>query len=125
MRALAGRPTPEGARLAAVVLDIRPPGRVYGLHERVRAALGRAPPAEADHQLQAAGREQFDQGEQAGRADGAVELPGSWLRVWAWSPILPAQLLVGFGPLSRARPGRPTHGPPLARGRAITPRSGW
>lgn len=114
VRALAASPVPEGARLAARVLETCPPGRAAGLHPRVRAALGRAPSAAAVDQQLAAGRAQFVQGEQdtrAGGAGGAVEPLASWLRVWAWSPVLPAPMLAGFGPLlaalRRARPGGP------------------
>jgi hypothetical protein len=46
VRLLAGRPTPEGARPAALVLDACPPERSAGLHLRARAALGPAPAAE-------------------------------------------------------------------------------
>ena len=62
VRLLAGRPTPEGARLAALVLDTCPPGRAAGLRQRapggarpgaVRrsgrpAAAGRTRPGGAD-----------------------------------------------------------------------------
>ncbi|MEV5383010.1 hypothetical protein [Streptomyces sp. NPDC052721] len=122
VRLLAGRPTPEGARLAALVLDTCPPGRAAGLHQRVREALGQAPSAAAVDQRLAAAPEQFDQGEQSGRAGEAVEPPASWLRVWAWSPVLPAPLLAGFDPLLAAlRRARPD-GPPDPRS-AARPRS--
>jgi hypothetical protein len=122
VRLLAGRPTPEGARLAALVLDTCPPGRAAGLHQRIREALGPAPSAATVDQQLAAPPEQFDQDEQPGRAGEAMEPPASWLRVWAWSPVLPAPLLAGFGPLlavlRRARPD----GPPDPRS-AARPRS--
>ncbi|MFI1838283.1 hypothetical protein [Streptomyces olivaceoviridis] len=42
----------------------------------------------------------------------------SWLRVWAWSPVLPAPLLAGFAPLLAAlRRARPD-GPPDPRSAA-------
>ncbi|MER8120662.1 hypothetical protein [Streptomyces sp. NPDC094031] len=119
VRALERRPVPEGARLAARVLETCPPGRAAALHQRVGAALGRVPSAAAvDQQLPAPAPEQFGRGEQAGRAGGAVELPASWRRVWAWSPVLPAPLLTGFGPLLAAlRRARPD-GPPDPRAAA-------
>nr|WP_258404872.1 hypothetical protein [Streptomyces sp. F12] len=119
VRLLAGRPVPEGARLAAWVLEACPPDRAAGLHQRVRVALGQAPSAAAVDRLLPAVPAQA---EKAGRADGAVEPLASWLRVWAWSPVLPAPLLAGFGPLlaalCRARPD----GPPDPRS-AARPRS--
>lgn len=45
VRLLPGRPTPEGARLAALVLETCPPGRAAGLHQRARAVLGPPPPS--------------------------------------------------------------------------------
>ncbi|WP_063835832.1 hypothetical protein [Streptomyces mutabilis] len=88
------RPTPEGARLAALVLDACPPERATGLHQRAHAALGPAPAAaEIDRVLLAAGVDE------AGRRD---EPLASWLRIWAWSPVLPVPLLAGFAPLLAA-----------------------
>ncbi|MEV7157266.1 hypothetical protein AB0N77_22005 [Streptomyces misionensis] len=120
VRALGRRPTPEGARLAALVLETCPPGRAAGLDQRVRAALGGAPSAAVvEQQLLPAGP---DRAERAGRAGEAVEPLASWLRVWAWSPVLPAPLLAGFGPLLAAlRRARP-QGPPDPRA-AARPRS--
>ncbi|MCF4137147.1 hypothetical protein L1856_10620 [Streptomyces sp. Tue 6430] len=84
MRLLAGRPTPEGARPAVLVLDACPPERATSLHHRAHAALGPAPSAEEINQvLPAAGMYE------AGRRD---EPLASWLRIWAWSPLLPAPL---------------------------------
>ncbi|MFJ4932128.1 hypothetical protein [Streptomyces sp. NPDC088736] len=123
VRALAGRPTPEGARLTTLVLDTCPPSRIASLHQRVRDALGQAPSAAAvDQQLLPAASEQFDQSEPTGRAGGAVEVPASWLRVWAWSPVLPAPLLAGFGPLLAALRRARRGGPPDPRV-AARPRS--
>ncbi|MFG2359707.1 hypothetical protein [Streptomyces sp. NPDC048521] len=122
VRLLAGRPTPEGARLAALVLEACPPERAAGLHQRALAALGPAPAAEElDRVLPAAGVDEV------GRRD---EPLASWLRIWAWSPVLPACLLADFAPLlaglRRLEPaGPPARGPPSARGRAITPPSLW
>lgn len=44
-RLLTGRPTPEGARLADLVLTTCPPERAEDLQRRARAALGPAPAA--------------------------------------------------------------------------------
>ncbi|WP_282108082.1 hypothetical protein [Streptomyces sp. RK31] len=85
LRLLAGPPTPEGARLVDLVLTNCPPERAADLHRRARQAL--SAPASAE-------------GEQV--------LPAGAERAGAWSPILPAPLLAGFGPLPaalhRARP---------------------
>ncbi|WP_206305151.1 hypothetical protein [Streptomyces sp. B29(2018)] len=47
----------------------------------------------------------------AARVDGTAEPLASWLRVWDWSPVLPAPLLDVFGPLlaalGRLRPAGP------------------
>ncbi|WP_329020286.1 hypothetical protein [Streptomyces sp. NBC_01601] len=93
VRLLAGRPPAEGARLAALVLDTCPPARAGALEQRARAALGPAPSAAEVDQVLPAG---------AGQADGRLEPLASWLRVWDWSPLLPAPLLVGFDPLLAA-----------------------
>ncbi|MEV7157270.1 hypothetical protein AB0N77_22025 [Streptomyces misionensis] len=91
VRLLAARPTPEGARLAALVPDSCPPARSGGLHRRARVALGPAPSADAiDHVLA------------TGRADGTTEPLASWLRAWDWSPVLPPELLAGVAPLMAA-----------------------
>lgn len=92
-RLLAGCPTPEGARLAALVLGTCPPERAAGLQQRARAALGPAPSAAEVDQVLPAGADQ---------ADGLAEPLASWLRVWDWSPVLPAPLLDGFAPLLAA-----------------------
>lgn len=118
LRLLTARPTPEGARLTALVLGTCPPSRAAGLHQRVRAALGQAPTAAAVDLLLPAPPAQG----QAGRAGKAVEPPASWLRVWAWSPVLPAPLLAGFGPLlaalRRIEPGGPPDPRTTARPRS-------
>ncbi|MFJ9721009.1 hypothetical protein ACIRPQ_34615 [Streptomyces sp. NPDC101213] len=104
VRLLAGRPTPEGARLAALVPDACPPERAAGLHHRAQVALGPAPAAEEiDQVLPAAGMDE------AGCRD---ELLASWLRVWAWSPVLPVPLLAGFAPLLAALRQWGPAGPP-------------
>ncbi len=112
VRLLAGRPTPEGARLAALVLDTCPPGRAADLNQQARAALGPAPAAEElDQALPGAG---------AGvdEADGRTEPLASWLRVWRWSPVLPAPLLTGFAPLLAALRRLQPAGPPDPRAAA-------
>ncbi|MFF8786710.1 hypothetical protein [Streptomyces sp. NPDC015125] len=105
VRLLANRPTPEGARLAALVLDACPPERAVGLHQRARAALGPAPAAE-----------EIDQAlPDADGADGRDEPLASWLRVWHWSPVLPAPLRAGFAPLLAALRQLQPAGPPDPR----------
>jgi hypothetical protein len=108
VRLLAGRPTPEGARLAALVLDTCPPERTADLNLRARAALGPAPSAdEIDRVLPAA--------PDAAQASGRTEPPASWLRVWNWSPVLPAPLLTDFAPLLTALRRLKPAGPPDPR----------
>ncbi|MGW0564447.1 hypothetical protein ACWDZ4_28550 [Streptomyces sp. NPDC003016] len=105
-RLLTGRPTPEGARLADLVLTTCPPERAESLQRRARAALGAAPAATEVEQVLPSGTT---------RVDGTVDPLASWLRVWDWSPVLTAPLLEGFGPLLAAvRRLRPT-GPPDPR----------
>ncbi|MDP5315569.1 hypothetical protein [Streptomyces poriferorum] len=105
-RLLADRPTPEGARLADLVLTTCPPERAEDLHRRARATLGPAPAATEVEQVLPASAE---------RVDGILEPLASWLRVWDWSPVLTTPLLEGFGPLLAAvRRLRPT-GPPDPR----------
>lgn len=107
VRLLAGRPTPEGARLAALVLDTCPPERA-GLDQRARAALGPAPAAdEIDQTLTA----DADPDQSSGR----IEPLASWLRVWNWSPVLPAPLLTDFAPLLAALHRLKPTGPPDPR----------
>ncbi|MHC3534181.1 hypothetical protein ACLQ2M_40250 [Streptomyces sp. DT7] len=84
LRLLAGHPTPEGARLVDLVLTTCPPERTADLHRRARQALSAPAAADVEH-VRPAGAE----------------------RAGAWSPILPAPLLAGFGPLHRARPDGP------------------
>lgn len=118
-RPAAGGPPDAGRRPAgrsgAGHLPARPGRRTA---QRARAALGPAPAVEGiDRVLPGAGL-----GEQCGRAGEAVEPPASWLRAWAWSPVLPVPLLAGFAPLLAAlRRARP-EGPPDPRS-AVRPRS--
>lgn len=84
----------QGTRLVALVLGTCPLSRAAGLRQGARAELGEASSAAADDRLLPAGP---DQDEQVGRADGAVKPPASWLRVWAWPPVLPAPLRSAAG----------------------------
>ncbi|MFE0857287.1 hypothetical protein [Streptomyces mutabilis] len=89
-RLVAAGTAPEPARLAALVFGACPPERAGELETRVRTALG-APPALAElEQVLPAGAE---------RVDGTREPLASWLRVWDWSPLLPARVLAGWEPL--------------------------
>ncbi|MEU6071061.1 hypothetical protein ABZ864_43120 [Streptomyces sp. NPDC047082] len=92
-RLLAAHPTPEGARLAAAALQDCPPERVAALEQRARSALGPAPSA---HEVEQVLPDDADQ------VDSRTEPLASWLRVWAWSPVLPAVLLDDFAPLLAA-----------------------
>lgn len=105
-RLLAVRPTPEGARLAAAVLRDCPPKRAAGLEQRVRSALGPAPDA---HEVEKTLLEDADQ------VDSPTQPLASWLRVWAWSPVLPAVLLAEFAPLLAALRRLTPDGPPDPR----------
>jgi hypothetical protein len=93
VRLLGASPTPEGARLAAAVLRDCPPERADGLGQRARSALGAAPAA---HEVEQVLPDDADQ------ADSRTEPLASWLRVWAWSPVLPTRLLADFAPLLAA-----------------------
>ncbi|MFE7485166.1 hypothetical protein [Streptomyces sp. NPDC057552] len=106
VRLLAGRPAPEGARLADLVLNGCPAERAEGLQQRARQALGPAPAAAEVEQVLPAGAE---------RVDGTAEPLASWLRVWDWSPVLPEELLDGFGPLLAALRWLRPAGPPDPR----------
>ncbi|SCD32051.1 hypothetical protein GA0115243_100885 [Streptomyces sp. ScaeMP-e83] len=106
VRLLTGRPTPEGARLAHLVLTTCPPERVEGLQRQARAALCPSPAAAELEQALPAGTTHID---------GTVEPLASWLRVWDWSPVLTAPLLEGFGPLLAAVRHLHPAGPPDPR----------
>lgn len=89
-RLVAVRPAPEPARLVDLVFSTCPPGRAGELERRVRTALG-APAAPAElEQVLPAGVDQVD---------GIKEPLASWLRVWDWSPLLPASVLAGWEPV--------------------------
>ncbi|MBQ0891115.1 hypothetical protein KBZ94_40445 [Streptomyces sp. RM72] len=101
-RLVAAGAAPEPARLAAVVFGACPPERAGELETRVGTALG-APPAAAElEKVLPAG---------ADRVDGTREPLASWLRVWDWSPLLPARVLAGWEPvlerLRRLKPAGP------------------
>ncbi|MFC8704902.1 hypothetical protein ACFUIV_22325 [Streptomyces anulatus] len=98
-RLVAVRPAPEPARLVDLVFSTCPPGRAGELETRVRTALGAPPPAAAVEEALPAG---------ADGVDGLAEPLASWLRVWDWSPLLPARVLAGWEPvLERVRPLKP------------------
>ncbi|WP_405429650.1 hypothetical protein [Streptomyces anulatus] len=114
VRLLANPPTPEGARLAALVLDTCPPSRTASLTHRARAALGPPPPPAALDQMLPltpdppflgsaqtgpVGPSAADQDGLAHLGEGAMEPLVSWWRVWAWSPVLPVPVLDRFTPL--------------------------
>lgn len=87
---LAGEPAPEAARLVDLVLAGCPPERAARLEADVRTALGTAPPAARVAEVVPDG---------AGQVDGLAEPLASWLRVWDWSPVLPARLLADWEPV--------------------------
>ncbi|MGC5400718.1 hypothetical protein ACPXCP_33855 [Streptomyces sp. DT20] len=105
-RLVAARPAPEPARLVDLVLSTCPPGRAGELETRVRTALGDPPPAAAVEEVLPAG---------AGRVDGLAEPLASWLRVWDWSPVLPAVVLAGWEPVLAAVRRLKPAGPPDPR----------
>ncbi|MFE6157249.1 hypothetical protein, partial [Streptomyces sp. NPDC057889] len=115
---LAGEPAPEPARLVELVLGSCPPERAAQLEANVRTALGTAPPAAQVAEVLPDGAEQ---------ASGLAEPLASWLRVWDWSPVLPARLLAGWEPvldavrrLQPAGPSDPRTAPVLEPHRATT-----
>ncbi|MDX2854431.1 hypothetical protein PV342_39695 [Streptomyces sp. PA03-3a] len=93
---LADGPSPEGARLAALVFRDCPPALAEDLRQQARAELGTPPSAREVDQVLAADTAPAD------GVDGTAEPLASWLRVWDWSPVLPAAVLVGFEPLLAA-----------------------
>jgi hypothetical protein len=86
-RLMAARPAPEPARLVGLVFDGCPPERAGELETQVRTALGTPPPAALLEKVLPAGADQVD---------GTQEPLASWLRVWDWSPVLPAAVLAGW-----------------------------
>lgn len=102
-RLLADRPNPEPAHLVERVWRSCTPRATAELQVAARAALGR-PPTSQD--LESTGRwptENMDASDD------------SWLRVWEWSPALPAPLLADFHPLLAALIRLAPQGPPDPR----------
>ncbi|MFF9786368.1 hypothetical protein [Streptomyces nigrescens] len=101
-RLLADRPDPEPARLVETLWRTCPPDATDQLETAARTALGAPPDPREVERVLAAGAE---------RLDGTAEPLGAWLRVWDWSPVLPARALAGFAPLlaalRRIRPAGP------------------
>ncbi|MET8964239.1 hypothetical protein ABZX69_33030 [Streptomyces sp. NPDC004074] len=93
---LAHRPTPEGARLVDYLLSNCPPEAATHLHAQLADACGPVPgPKElADYDPSSSGLP-----------------PRAWVRVWDWSPVLPAPVLTSWEPvlslLRRAKPSGP------------------
>ncbi|MGW1290196.1 hypothetical protein ACWD4N_42990, partial [Streptomyces sp. NPDC002586] len=80
------------ARLVEAVWRACPPD-VAGLEAAARTVLGLPPDTREVARIVPAGAE---------RVDGTVEPLASWLRVWDWSPVLPAAVLAGWEPLLAA-----------------------
>lgn len=101
-RLVAAGAAPEPVRLAGLVLGACPPERAGEVATRVRTALGAPPPAaELENVLPAgacAGQVERWSGARLAAAPGSEPL-ASWLRVWDWSPLLPARVLAGWEPL--------------------------
>ncbi|MGW2447950.1 hypothetical protein [Streptomyces sp. NPDC001675] len=93
---LADRPTPEGARLVDYLHHDCPPEAVAHLHAQLADACGPVPGPEelADYDPSSSGPP-----------------PRAWVRVWDWSPVLPAPVLIPWEPvltlLRRAKPNGP------------------
>ncbi|GGW74487.1 hypothetical protein [Streptomyces xantholiticus] len=83
-----------------------PPERAAQLEADVRTALGTPPPLALLEEVLPADAEQSD-----GRAEPLV----GWLRVWDWSPVLPARLLAGWEPVLDAVRRLKPAGPPDPR----------
>ncbi|MFE1189907.1 hypothetical protein [[Kitasatospora] papulosa] len=99
---LATSPDPEPARLVAAVWTACPPQETTALEEAARAALG-APPTQ--HEIDTVLPDTPEP------LDGTAEPLASWLRVWAWSPVLPEGLCASFEPLFAALSRRQADGP--------------
>ncbi|MEU2778623.1 hypothetical protein ABZ646_38570 [Streptomyces sp. NPDC007162] len=93
---LAHRPTPEGARLVDYLYHHCPPEAAVHLHAQLADTCGSVPgPKElADYDPSSSGLP-----------------PRAWVRVWDWSPVLPAPVLTPWEPvlslLRRAKPSGP------------------
>ncbi|MFE6274090.1 hypothetical protein ACFVQ9_35475 [Streptomyces goshikiensis] len=106
-RLLAGTPYPELARLVAAVWRSCPPRATAALEAAAAPLLGR-PPTAGDVAAALPGG--------APPADStALEPLASWQRVRDWSPVLPARLLAGFGPLLDGLRRLAPDGPPDPR----------
>ncbi|MFR9793768.1 hypothetical protein ACL07V_34770 [Streptomyces sp. MB22_4] len=103
---VADEPTPETARLIDLVLGACPPEHAAQLETEVRTALGTPPPPVLLEEVLHADAEQ---------ADGKAEPLACWLRVWDWSPVLPARLLAGWEPVLDAVRRLKPAGPPDPR----------
>ncbi|MGW3600912.1 hypothetical protein [Streptomyces sp. NPDC005167] len=103
VRLVADDPAPESARFVELVLATYPPERAAQLETDVRTALGTPPPAAMVAEALPDDAEQVD---------GRAEPLASWLRVWDWSPVLPARLLAGWEPalaaVRRLQPAGPS-----------------
>ncbi|MFD3422109.1 hypothetical protein [Streptomyces decoyicus] len=101
-RLLADRPDPEPARLVETLWHTCPPGSADRLEATARTALGTPPTTPEVERALPAGAE---------RVDGTAEPLAAWLRVWDWSPVLPARMLTAWAPLfaalRRIRPDGP------------------
>lgn len=101
-RLMASEATSEPARLVGLVFDACPPELTGELETRVRTTLGVPPPAAELEKVFPAG---------VGQVDATKEPLASWLRVWNWSPLLPARVLAGWEPvlerLRRLQPAGP------------------
>ncbi|MGY5124336.1 hypothetical protein [Streptomyces nigrescens] len=106
VRQVADEPAPETARLVDLVLGACPPERAAQLEADVRTALGTPPPPTLLKKVLPADAEQ---------ADARAEPLAGWLRVWDWSPVLPARLLVGWDPVLDAVGRLKPAGPPDPR----------
>ncbi|MFF7764144.1 hypothetical protein [Streptomyces griseorubiginosus] len=92
-RLVAAEPAPEPARLVDLALDTCPPEHAGQLEADVRTAFGEPPATTVVDEVLPA---------DAGQIDGLAEPLASWLRVWDWSPVLPARLLSGWEPVMTA-----------------------
>lgn len=117
-RLLAAEPAPKPARLVALVFGACPPEHAAQLETQVRTALGTPPQAALIEEVLPSG---------ADRVDGLAEPLASWLRVWDWSPVLPAGVLAGWEPvldaarrLKPASPSDPRTAPDLEPVKAST-----
>lgn len=91
--ALAGRPARSGACPAGGGGLACPPNAADRLQSAACTALGTAPAAREVEGSCPPG---------ADHVEGTADPPASWLRVWDWSPILPAAVLAGWEPLLAA-----------------------